>query len=291
MVVIATYVFIDLETTGLPEEENNCTRITELSLVAIKRNHVLATRPGATPRVQHKLTLCFNPGRPVAPSCTDVTGLCNFLLEYEPRFNVETFTMINTFLTVLEKPVCLIAHNGHRFDFPILKNHLTKHGLSLANDLLCADCLHGFYDVMEGNMSPNLNIKENHSSGDDTFDENDNKLEMFESETSFMQRENERTPEKQKFSLNRNNVKSISHVRRQLFWNKGPSPKKKYKLSQIYERLFNEPAVGTHHAENDCEIALKCFVVLVNDMVKWFDQNACFFSEVRPMTAGVPLGR
>ncbi|CAH2097954.1 unnamed protein product [Euphydryas editha] len=293
MVAIATYVFIDLETTGLPEEENNRTRITELSLVAVKREHVLLTRPGATPRVQHKLTLCFNPGKTIAPSCTDVTGLCNFLLEHEPKFDIKTFTMINTFLDVLEKPVCLIAHNGHRFDFPLLKNHLTKLGLSLASDLLCADCLHGFYDIMESNnkvVSEILNINENASDWNDTFDEKVSDMELYESETSYMQRINERTPKKQQIALNKNNIKPISQVRRQLFWKKGASPKKKYKLSRLYERIFNEPAVGAHRAENDCILALKCFIAHGSDMVKWCDENKCLFSEVKPMTVGVKLG-
>ncbi|XP_045455832.1 three-prime repair exonuclease 1-like [Melitaea cinxia] len=285
MVKIATYVIIDLETTGLPREEYNRTRITELSLVAVKRDHVLATGSGATPRVQHKLTLCFNPGRPVAPSCTDVTGLCNFLLEYEPRFNVETFAMINTFLNVLEKPVCLIAYNGNRFDFPILKNHLTKLSVSFSSDLLCADVFYGFINIIEKNENVDSSVtKEN---GTHTSERNTDDTMLTDIEPKSMQSINETTPKRQMIRNPRPH--SISKVRRSFPWSKGTNPKGKYKLQNVYEMICKQAAVDAHRAESDCLFVLQCFVAKASEMVQWIDENCCLFSEVKPMTIGVPI--
>uniref|UniRef100_A0A2A4K8M0 Exonuclease domain-containing protein n=1 Tax=Heliothis virescens TaxID=7102 RepID=A0A2A4K8M0_HELVI len=155
MARIATYVFIDLETTGLPKFEYNKTRITELSMVVVSRRHVLDTTPGAAPRVLDKLTMCFNPGRMIHPESTKTSGLCNDLLEHQTYFNIHVFNIINGFLQCHEKPVCLVAQNGHSFDFPILKNHFDKLGVSLSDDILCADTLHAFYDICKGKQPVN----------------------------------------------------------------------------------------------------------------------------------------
>ncbi|CAH2097956.1 unnamed protein product [Euphydryas editha] len=288
MAKIATYVIIDLETTGLPKEEYNKTRITELSLVAVKREHVLATNPGATPRVQHKLTLCFNPGRMVAPSCTDVTGLCNFLLEYEPKFDMQTFTMLNTFLNVLEKPVCLVAYNGHRFDFPILKNHLKKLGVDFSSDLLCADCFIGFFNIIEKNENKDTSIS--NENGTHTFDVNINNTILTDIEPKSMQSINETTPKRQIIKSNGNpRPNSISKARKSFPWSKGMNPKRSYKLKNIYEYICKRSAVDAHRAENDCLFVLECFVAKASEMVQWFDNNYILFSEVKPMTIGVPI--
>ncbi|CAH2097957.1 unnamed protein product [Euphydryas editha] len=150
MVKFATFVIVELNTTGLQERENNETKITELSLVAVKRKHILATSRGATPRVQHKITLCFNPERPISATARTLSGLNNELLESESTFNMATFTIINTFLNNLTKPICLIAHNGHRFDFPLIKKYLLELDVNFDSELRYADSLHGFFDIMEG---------------------------------------------------------------------------------------------------------------------------------------------
>ncbi|XP_013194422.1 three-prime repair exonuclease 1-like [Amyelois transitella] len=146
---ISTYVFLDLESTGLPSEECNKTKITELCMVAVCRDHLLETRPGCAPRVQDKLTLCFNPQKIVNPESSDTTGLDNDLLQYKSPFNKDMCSIIRTFLNVQPKPVCLIAQNGMGFDFPLLKNHLERNKESLSEDVMCADCYHGFYDILE----------------------------------------------------------------------------------------------------------------------------------------------
>ncbi|XP_039749296.1 uncharacterized protein LOC120626072 [Pararge aegeria] len=302
MSAISTFVFIDLETTGLPQEENNKTKITEISMVAVKRQHILDTRKGCAPRVQHKLTMCFNPGRMVHPDGTKVTGLCNNLLEHEPFFNLEVFTLINTFLNLLTKPICLIAQNGHNFDFPIFKNHLVKLGISLADDLTCADCLHAFYDIMEEMKEVNIKPKTDVDLIDEENTVNSIKLpeideiDFYSDNTLIAKAVNENTPKRtvigcgNKTPQKPHSSLAISKARRRFPWSKGKKPAEKYKLKDIYYRLLNREAVDAHHAENDCLMALQCAVALGEPFVRWVDDNHCLFSEVKPMTPGTPLG-
>ncbi|CAK1591414.1 unnamed protein product [Parnassius mnemosyne] len=305
MVSVATYVFLDLETTGIPREETNRTKITELSMVAVKRQHLLLTRAGATPRVQNKLTICFNPCRMVQPGSTTTTGLCNDLLEYETKFNEDAFSAINSFLNILTKPVCLIAQNGHNFDFPILKNHLVKLSVKFSDDLLCADCLHAFYDILEKVKIPELcksvneeNIDKSNEVGltktnleqkvgsDKEFDDEDKKKSMQEI--------NETTPKHQKIKITGApkmvDRQRLSKVRRRFPWCEGTKPRDSYKLKNLYERVLHRPGIEAHRAENDCIMALEVSVALAKDFVEWVDANHCLFTEVKPMTIGVRLG-
>ena len=43
--------------------------------------------------------------------------------------------------------MCLLAHNGKRFDFAVLKDKLDKIGKKLMPDLLCADTLEAFRNI------------------------------------------------------------------------------------------------------------------------------------------------
>lgn len=315
MARVTTYVFLDLETTGLPAEEFNKTKITELSMVAVKRPHLLDTRPGSVPRVQHKLTLCFNPRKRVSDDGSKITGLCNDLLVNEPVFDLDVFNMISTFLNILSKPVCLIAQNGLGFDFPILKNHLEKLKVSFSEELLCADCYHGFYDILEKDKQIcEANIVETKLTDCDMSTQRlsltndvDNLPESAKGEqvaspstsktsvddvdcytsNSQMQAVNETTPKKNKVITN---VKRPFKVSRRMPWGIGPKPKVSYKLKNIYERVLNKPASDAHRAENDCVFALEVSAVLSEPFVKWVDENHVKFSEVLPMTIGVPLG-
>lgn len=281
MAPTATYVFLDLETTGLPCEENNKTKITEISLVAVKRDHLVVTRPGASPRVQHKLTLCFNPGRLIQPSCTDVTGLCNDLLENETYFNMQVFQMINNFLNVLTKPVCLISQNGHSFDFPILKKHLNRLKVCFSEDLLCADSLYAFYDILQGKKE-NEAVSETNNADIKTDEKTESvdELDLYTARNTLpMKLTNESTPKSPDTSRVIITGK-ISKVRRKLFWGSGKKPRDSFKLKDVYERLLNRPAIEAHRAENDCILALECSVAVADEFVSWIDENVSLFSDV-----------
>lgn len=138
---IATYVFLDLETSGLPELEFYRTKITEMSLVACSVDHLLSTFKEDVPRVLHKLTLCFNPYKRIQLESSALTGLTNELLEQDNKFDSNAMTMIECFINKLQQPVCLIAHNGNKFDFPLFKKQYDLLNGHFPENLRCCDSL------------------------------------------------------------------------------------------------------------------------------------------------------
>lgn len=69
---IQNFVFLDLETTGLPYEEYYKTRMTEMCFVVVEKEHISL---GVYPRVQNKLTFCFNPQKIISPIASKITGI------------------------------------------------------------------------------------------------------------------------------------------------------------------------------------------------------------------------
>lgn len=124
--VIKTFAFFDLEATGLPQYEFFKTKITELSLVACSKDHLLHTPRNQLPRVLHKMSLCFNPIKMISPEATKITALDNFLLEDVNSLNSNAGTALLSFLNHLQQPVCLVAHNGDFFDFPLLQKEFKR---------------------------------------------------------------------------------------------------------------------------------------------------------------------
>jgi len=148
---IGTFAFFDMEATGLPGKS---TRITELSLVAVTRDDLKqlnkeVMRHNASrvedlearllPRVVNKLTTCVYPWTTIPLHVEHITGLSNDNLEKQGRFDTNLVSCLASFLARLHPPVCLVAHNGFKFDFPLLQAELHKVNCSLADELLCCD--------------------------------------------------------------------------------------------------------------------------------------------------------
>lgn len=153
--VIQTFVFLDLEATGLPRNEENQTKITELAMVAVNRKVLLKTPPGNIPRVLRKLVLCFTPNRIISSRVTGLTGLSNELLASENAFDKSTVVMLNIFLSSLQAPVCLVAHNGLKFDFPVLRTHIIEASSHLVKDIVCVDSYVMFRALFGDGRRPN----------------------------------------------------------------------------------------------------------------------------------------
>ena len=101
MTPINTWVYMDLESTGL---ERDRPRITELALVAVEPRHI-----SDNPRVLNKLVLCFNPGRArFNKYALTKTGLKPDNLSSQPMFSARTVRLIDAFLESLPGPVCLV---------------------------------------------------------------------------------------------------------------------------------------------------------------------------------------
>merc|ERR1712168_985823 len=70
-----------------------------------------------------------NPCAMIPDVVTDLTGLSNELLEHQSRFKAETVQLLKLFLENLPQPICLVAHNGDRYDYPLLQAELFHTGL------------------------------------------------------------------------------------------------------------------------------------------------------------------
>lgn len=140
MTQIKTFAFLDLETTDLPCNDNNTTRIIEMSVITVQTSHLFEK----TPSIRNKLSLCINPRKMISSDTERLTGLSNAALEHAAPFSADTVSMIATFLNHNPKPICLVAHNGNRFDYPILRTEIEKTGCKLPDDILCIDSLLAF---------------------------------------------------------------------------------------------------------------------------------------------------
>jgi three prime repair exonuclease-1 len=69
------------------------------------------------------------------------------LLEHQALFCKNVVEMLTKWLEMNRKPICLVAHNGNRFDFPILRREIESTCSSLPEDLLCIDSLAAFRDL------------------------------------------------------------------------------------------------------------------------------------------------
>ncbi|XP_066957527.1 uncharacterized protein [Macrobrachium rosenbergii] len=164
---IQTFVFFDLETTGAIGMD--C-RILELTMVAVSREDLLKMKvnqgimvnntPSSKrssesvsplpklPRVIHKYTRLYYPRKLILPVIEDLTGLNNELLHRLPGFSCASAEALNLFLD-LPKPVALVAHNGNRYDYPLLMAEMNNvldniYTLKSVCTLLCVDSLLAF---------------------------------------------------------------------------------------------------------------------------------------------------
>ena len=79
---------------------------------------------------------------------SDITGLDNYNLTGQSKFSKSTGHLINNFLSLLPAQVCLVAHNGNAYDFPLLKAELEKAGTQLKSDVFCIDSYVGIRQLL-----------------------------------------------------------------------------------------------------------------------------------------------
>lgn len=144
---ISSLVFFDLETTGLAYEIGKSNvQITEVSMIAINRKEFeLSTYDDLRDiRIIQKLCVCIRPRSKISLGATAITGLNNDNLADQQPFEQNAAELIDSFLSHLPKPVCLLAHNGKCFDFPLLKAEFTRLSASLSSDIFIVDTLNVF---------------------------------------------------------------------------------------------------------------------------------------------------
>ncbi|XP_005414176.1 PREDICTED: three prime repair exonuclease 2 [Chinchilla lanigera] len=141
----ATFVFLDLEATGLPSMDPE---IAEISLFAVHRSSLENPERGESgapvlPRILDKLTLCMSPQRPFTAKASEITGLSSEGLAQcrKAGFDSAVVRSLQAFLSRQEGPICLVAHNGFDYDFPLLCTELQRLGAHLPQDTVCLDTL------------------------------------------------------------------------------------------------------------------------------------------------------
>ena len=80
---------------------------------------------------------------------SSITGLDNYNVSEQTRFDQNAIVLLNSFLSCLPPPVCLIAHNGDSYDFPLLKAEMQKIGNSFTFPIMCADSYLGIKDIFK----------------------------------------------------------------------------------------------------------------------------------------------
>ncbi|XP_047114780.1 uncharacterized protein LOC124795040 [Schistocerca piceifrons] len=322
---IQSFAVLDLETTGLPEYECNRTRITELSIVAVTRKHIIeaGNSEEKLPRVLQKLNLCICPKKKISLKASEMSGLYNDTLEDCSPFDDDVFMLLDAFLRRLPQPVCLISHNGFRFDFPILQTELYRLGKVLADGIFYVDSLIAFRQLL-GQKAITSGVSCIETRNEQTVslpasDGYDNILcdvvEKVEAKClesagivfnddakyDYKQRELEKTPtqgiaqanDPPKLKPHENkpstSEKTSSKVRKRLFDETNTHETeskvlKRFRLGDVYEFLLGKKPENCHHAEGDTLSLLQCIVTKGSEFLEWTDNNAKLFSKIQKLS-------
>ncbi|GIX95431.1 three prime repair exonuclease 2 [Caerostris extrusa] len=117
---ISTLIFMDLESTGLPSFVGKSNvHITELSMIAVDRTDLKQIAHLESYPKQTKFMYSST------PSVISVTAM-----------------------TINRRPLCLLAHNGKKFDFPLLQAELRHINYALDPEIRCADTLEAFHSIV-----------------------------------------------------------------------------------------------------------------------------------------------
>ena len=244
MVRFQTFVFFDLEATGLPSVTRP-PRITELCFKALEVEHFSALKPlllkckdsknfeDILPRVANTLKLCFNPGVMIPEIVSNITGLSNDLLENQSRFKPESVNLLKLFLENLPQPICLVAHNGLNYDYPLLKAELVNTGLqNLIDNVYIIDSLTALKHIFNQ---------------DDLFED-----DLFEKEAK---------------------------VKKKLNFDKPTS----FSLPKLHEHIFGVKPRNSHGAESDVHALIRVCASQAELFVEFAEKNYEFFKDVKKM--------
>ncbi|CAH0718012.1 unnamed protein product, partial [Brenthis ino] len=259
---IQTFIFFDLETTGLPGQEKNQTKITELTFLAVLRRDIERVNNCTLPPIS-KLSFLFNPRRNIQWEVVKITGLSNDFLCNQPIFK-DKIKCINEFLE-LPKPVCLVAHNGDRFDFKILNTEYADVEASLPDDLLCIDSMKAFREILKNcqSLSPNAITPHNHTQETLDWPELDITPEEWTEIDQLSESFTKLTSTPKKIEL---------------------KPLKSYALSYLYNFFVKKEPKECHRAEADCFMLLECVLAIKQEFLHWADKNYKYIKEIKPLS-------
>ncbi|KAF5399888.1 Three prime repair exonuclease 1 [Paragonimus heterotremus] len=256
-ILLSTLVFLDLETTGLPSASFK-PEITELCLLAVSRFALEQTDKPI--RVQNKLNLCFHPTRTMQSVAAKISGLNRDNLFHQKDFDTTAVNLLQLFLTRLDPPICLLAHNGNRFDFALLRAQLLGlRGIDFrlldchGSPILCADTLSLFTALNDELVrKPPLN-----DSGFDCAD-----VDVSSDNYTLVD-----TP------LSHSSPKKSVSPPRTVF----------FQLGNVYSRVFGSPHSNAHSAEGDCIALMDLVQHLGLSAIDWLQTNYSDFNKIPTM--------
>lgn len=281
MVTISTVVFFDTETTGLPHQERNRTKIVELSFLAVTRSDINRKDGPAIPAIC-KLNILFNPQKSIASAAAKITGLTNETVKYLPTFK-EKFNTIKVFLEDLKKPVCLVAHNGNTFDYKILLAECKDVNVNLPEDLLCADSMSYFRQLFKKRALPQTSLPMLLKSKSPELTEDEDEWPSLNvTPEEFQEIDDLSSSTGLSFDVN---IRK-SPIKKE---EKKKTARQCLKLSNIYTELVREEPENAHRAEDDCIMLLRCVRVCQNssnaseNFLVWLDDNCKPLKDITPL--------
>ena len=324
MTEVKTLVYFDVEATGLKSAGRP--RICELSLVAVNVKDVLTVSESIkdisknrtiessliqlrklSPRIVNKLTLCIYPMATIVPLVSDITGLDNYNLTGQSKFSKSTGDLINSFLSHLPAPVCLVAHNGNDYDFPLFKAEMDKIGTQLSSEILCIDSYVGIKEIFKKEKNfvraenETMKLSEDNKvvqmeldAASDLISTGLFETEMEErscAEVNLTKAKNEETPKsvryksymclppkkrKQYFSS------AIDESRKTLKF-ENPSAPKSFSLENLHRHLLGYPPEQSHGAEADCLSLMRTTAAIGDKWIDWVKENCSKFEACKKM--------
>lgn len=242
-------------------------------------------------------------------------GLDNFLLENLNKMDTNTIDLINCFINQLKKPVCLVAHNGNKFDFPILARHLKKLVSGISPGAIPTDILFKFngnnvnecvFYVIFGSKDrsvdgdllcvDSLEIFKNCAANETSRSAID---EFLTTDLVAIQNRNEKTPSKSHaFAVISRDPGERPKSAKCLFASPStstgngnavvmptpssqPTKRISYKLTEIYKRFHGSEPTIAHNAEADTIHLLSCAIAIKNEFVELADSSARKFVDVK----------
>jgi DNA polymerase III epsilon subunit-like protein len=271
---IETLVYFDIEATGL--KSSGRPRITEISFLAVKMDDTLNLSfeimqllknghsegnllqlESLQPRIVNKLTLCVYPMATIVPHVSDITGLDNYMLNGQSKFEESTGNLLNSFLSHLPSPVCLVAHNGDAYDFPLLKAEMEKVNTPLDPLILCVDSYIGIKNIYKKKQEENaMSI------------DSDKTATIIQRNLSVAFCKNKITH--QPCSGEFRSVKKMKISPLCI-----PSS---FSLVNLHNHLLGFPPLKSHGAEADCLTLLRTTAAIGRDWLDWVEEN-CYFIE------------
>lgn len=192
----------------------------------------------------------------------------------------------------------MVAHNGTKFDFPILKKQILECDKEIPRNIFVIDSLDVFREIdklneeeEEERLSSGLNKTDIIISENEESDIVDKKTDM--------QKLNETTPKSSK-TLSKNYLRSSvgaveltpqrpmnvkKRSRKELFPALNSTPKKSFSLINIHQRIFGEVPPISHYAEADTISLIKCAAEKNEKFVKICEASAALFCDVKPLSA------